>query len=292
MPNKKEHDTLAIRLAQILTMFNDGRRFTLNELAEEFNVDKRTIQRDFNRLSCLPIEKKDGYYYLEAYALGKLSFKDIKQFATFSGIRELYPELSDALIVDVLNVRTNKTLEVSGHTYENLSAMVDDFNNIAAAIVNHTHIQFNYKDKPRTVQPYKLINTNGIWYLVGVEEGILKNFSFSSVTDLLVLEEDFKEDEEIIKNLEEHQGVWFTQNHIEVVLDIDASVSKYFLRRDLLPCQKILENTEEGLTLSAKVAYEEEILQVVRYWIPHIKITSPLYLQEKLEKSLKNYLNL
>ncbi len=288
----KEHDTLATRLAQILTMFNDGRRFTLRELAEEFSVSERTIQRDFERLSSLPIEKENGYYYLEEYVLGKLSFKDIKQFATFSGIRELYPELSDDLIVDVLNVRTNKTLEVSGHKYENLSAMVDDFNNIAAAIVNHTHIQFRYKDKPRMVQPYKLINTNGIWYLVGVEEGVLKNFSFSAITNLLVLKEHFKEDEEIIKNLEEHQGVWFTQKHIEVVLEVDASVSKYFLRRDLLPHQKILEHTEEGLTLSIKVAYEEEVIKVVRYWIPHIKIISPIYLQEKLEKTLKEYLNL
>ena len=171
MPNKKEHDTLAIRLAQILTMFNDGRRFTLKELAKESSVSERTIQRDFERLSSLPIEKENGYYYLKEYVLGKLSFKDIKQFATFSGIRELYPDLSDDLIVDVLNMRTNKTLEVNGHKYENLSSMVANFNNIAAAIVKHDNIQFRYKDKPRTVQPYKLINTNGIWYLVGVEEG-------------------------------------------------------------------------------------------------------------------------
>jgi len=78
MPSKKEHDTLAIRLAQILTMFNDGRRLTLKELAEEFSVSARTIQRDFERLSTLPIKKENGYYHLEEYALGKLSFKDIK----------------------------------------------------------------------------------------------------------------------------------------------------------------------------------------------------------------------
>ena len=292
MSSKKEHDTIATRLVQMLMMLNDGRRLFVEELAEEFSVSERTVQRDFDRLSSLPMEKKNGYYYLEEYALGKLSFKDIKQFATFSGIKELYPELSDKLIVDVLNVRTNKTLEVSGHKYENLSAMVDDFNNIAAAIVNHEHIQFIYKDKPRTVQPYKLINTNGIWYLVGVEEGVLKNFSFSNVTELSVQEEHFQEDEEIIKNLEEHQGVWFTQNHIDVVVEVDASVAKYFLRRDLLPHQKTLKHTEEGLTLSTKVAYEEEIIKVVRYWIPHITITSPTYLQEKLEKTLKEYLNL
>ena len=48
-------------------MFNDGRRFTVRELAEEFSVSERTIQRDFERLSSLLIEKENGYYSLEEY---------------------------------------------------------------------------------------------------------------------------------------------------------------------------------------------------------------------------------
>ena len=288
----KIHDTLATRLSQILTMFNDGKCLSVEALAEEFGVTERTIQRDFKRLSYLPITKEGGYYTLESYCLGKLSFKDIKQFATFSGVRELYPELSDALIVDTLNERTNKAMEVYGHKYENLSDKVDDFNVIASSIITFTQIQFNYKDKARTVNPYKLNNINGIWYLVGVENGVLKNFSFSNIVNLTVKKEKFKEDKEIVKILEKHQGVWSTQNRLEVVLKVDTTVSEYFLRRDLLPYQNIVEHTEEHLVVSTQVAYEEEILKVVRYWIPHITIRSPKYLQEKLEKSLQNYLNL
>jgi predicted DNA-binding transcriptional regulator YafY len=144
MPTNKEHDTLAIRLSQILIMFNNGKRLSVEELAVEFAVEfavnKRTIQRDLNRLSYLPIEKNDGYYYMEEYCLGKLSYKDIHQFATFSGIQELYPELSDELIVDILNVKTNKTIEVNGYKYEELSHKVDDFNNLGGAIVKNNSI--------------------------------------------------------------------------------------------------------------------------------------------------------
>jgi len=293
MINKKEHDPLVIRLVEILRMFNDGERLSVKALAKEFCVSERTIQRDLNhRLSYLPIEKNDGYYSLAKYCLGELSFNDIKQFATFSGIRELYPELSNQLIVDRLNKHINKTMKVQGHKYENLSHRVEDFNCIGSAIVTYKKIQFHYKDKVRVVDPYKLNNLNGIWYLVGVEDGMLKNFSFSSISDLVVTEETFKEDKEIVKNIEEHKGTWFTQNHIEVILEVDASVAHYFLRRDLLPNQATLEQTDEGLILSTQVAYEEEILKIVRYWIPHIRITSPAYLQEKLEKTLKNYLHL
>lgn len=53
-----KHDTIATRLALILTKLNNGERFTIEELADEFNVNVRTIQRDLNeRLSYIPIIK-------------------------------------------------------------------------------------------------------------------------------------------------------------------------------------------------------------------------------------------
>ena len=69
----EEYDKLATRLILILTKFNSGERLSVEDLAEEFNVSDRTIQRDLKKLSYLPIEKSDGCYSLEAYALGKLT---------------------------------------------------------------------------------------------------------------------------------------------------------------------------------------------------------------------------
>jgi predicted DNA-binding transcriptional regulator YafY len=64
----------------------------------------------------------------------------------------------------------------------------------------------------------------------------------------------------------------------------------YFLRKDILPNMKILEQKENSFTISTKVSYDDEILKVVKYWIPYIKIISPLYLQEKFTNILKDYL--
>jgi predicted DNA-binding transcriptional regulator YafY len=51
-------------------------------LAAEFGVTLRTIQRDLNdRLSFLPVEKADGRYHLHPSALGKLSHQDSWQMA-------------------------------------------------------------------------------------------------------------------------------------------------------------------------------------------------------------------
>jgi predicted DNA-binding transcriptional regulator YafY len=107
---RSSHDTLSIRLSLILTKLNSGERFTIQELSEEFNVTKRTIQRDMNeRFSYLPLKKENGYYFLEEYCLGKLNFEDIKNFATLSGIKNLYPNLTDNFIVDLLNSKINQT---------------------------------------------------------------------------------------------------------------------------------------------------------------------------------------
>ncbi len=103
-----KHEKVAVRLSEILKQFNSGESFTMDELTEEFGVDRRTIQRDlYVRLSFLPIRKIDGRYSLEPYYLGKLSFKDIKLFATLSGIKGLYPSLDDSFITDILNRKIN-----------------------------------------------------------------------------------------------------------------------------------------------------------------------------------------
>lgn len=67
MKKSNKYDKLAFRLAQILIKFNNRERFSKQELAEEFNVDEKTIERDLNyRLNIMPILKDENKrYYLE-----------------------------------------------------------------------------------------------------------------------------------------------------------------------------------------------------------------------------------
>ncbi len=289
----KQHDTIATRLIIILTKLNQGKKFTVDELVEEFNVTARTVQRDLNdRLSYLPIKKENGFYYLEEYYLGKLNFDDIKNFATLSGIKELYPNMQDNFITDMLSSKINQAYLIKGHNYEDLSSKTKEFKILESAILETYQVNFTYKDKQRLVSPYKLVNSKGIWYLAGVEDDTLKTFSFNKISKLLATTTKFAIDDEVSKTIKDDDNIWFTQNQIEVILEVDKSVSDYFIRRKILPNQKIIEDTQDKLIVSTKVSFDEEILKIVRYWIPNVKIISPTNLQEKLEATLKEYLNI
>lgn len=65
----------------------------------------------------------------------------------------------------------------------------------------------------------------------------------------------------------------------------------YFKRRKLIANQVIQkELSDGGLLVSASVGHINQILPVVRYWIPHIRVISPPKVQAELEGSLREYL--
>jgi len=293
MPKKShDYDKVAMRLAQIIYKLNNGERFTQQELIEEFNVDIRTIQRDLHeRLISLPIEKHNGYYSLASYALGKLTLQDIQNFAILSGIQSLYPALDQKFMSDLLSIKLNTSYLVKHQGFEDITSKRDIFEQISGAIVRHSPIAFQYKEKRRKVNPYKLVNNNGIWYLVADENAQLKNYTFSKIKQM---EWDFQEEfipkKEFLELIAKNDTNWFSSQTIEVILEIKQEAMEYFLRKETLPNQRILEKTPETLIISTNISYDDEILRIVKYWIPYIKTQSPTYLQEKLSTILQAYL--
>ncbi|RLA79440.1 MAG: transcriptional regulator [Epsilonproteobacteria bacterium] len=286
-----KHDKIATRLAIILTKLNNGERLSIDSLADEFNVAKRTIQRDLNeRFSYLPIKKENSYYFLEEYCLGKLNYGDIKSFASLSGIKNLYPNLDDSFIVDLLNSKINQTYLIKGYEYEDLSSKTKLFELINIAIITNQTINLTYNDKQRALNPYKLINTDGIWYLSADENNQLKTYTVSKISNLTTTSKTFKPNKEFEDIITQNQDTWFSEDATEVTLQIDKKVKEYFIRRELLPHQKIIKQ-DDNLILTTTVSYEDEILKIVRYWMPHIKILQPTYLQDKLLKDLKTYID-
>ena len=291
------HDTLVYRLAQMLVKLNQGEKLDPRALAEEFGVNLRTIQRDLNvRFAYLPLQKSDGRYHLDLTFLGKLNTKDIERFAGLAGVRGLFPSLSDDFLRDIFDARIQSALLVKGHNYESIGGKEASFRQLEQAIVARHHIAFDYlKDagsKSYTgVAAFKLINHKGIWYLAASESDKLKTFSFSKMENLRVLDTQFDSDPNIERRLVEEDGIWLSEERKEIVLKIAREVAGYFKRRKLIANQVIEKELEDGgLIVSAKVGHPNQVLPIVRYWIPHIRIVSPEGLQAAMERELAEYL--
>lgn len=292
------HDTLVYRLAQILIKLNQGEKLDPCGLAVEFGVNLRTIQRDLNeRFAYLPIEKTNGHYRLDPIFLGKLSTRDIARFACLAGIRGLFPSLSDDFLRDIFDSRIQSALLVKGHHYEDLGGKESLFRDLEKAIISHHHISIDYaktegrKSYPN-LSPYKLINNKGIWYLIVLDADKLKTFSFSKIGRLKVLESTFVPKPEIVKQIVEEDGVWISEEKQEVILKIGREVAAYFKRRRLIANQVIEKELKDGgLIVSAKVGHLNQIVPIVRYWIPHVRILRPEVLQADLKRGLLNYID-
>lgn len=291
------HDTLVYRLAQMLVKLNQGEKLNPQALADEFGVNLRTIQRDLNvRFAYLPLEKSDGHYYLDRAFLGKLSTKDVDRFAGLAGVRGLFPSLSDDFLRDIFDARIQAALMVKGHNYESLSGMEAIFRSLELAIVGRRYVAFIYRKEDisksyASVAPFKLVNHKGIWYLVALDGERLKTFSFTKIEQLRVLDTCFPADPSIDKRLAEDDGIWLNGDQQEIVIKIGKEVAKYFKRRKLIANQVIEKELEDGsLIVSARVGHINQVVPIVRYWIPHIRITSPESLQVEMENEMMEYL--
>ena len=290
------HERLADRLANILTKLNMGYRLSIKELASEFGVSTRTISRDFDRLNTyLPLLQDDvnKKYYLEVSYLGKIGAKDIRNFAQLSGISDLYPSLDMSFLREVLDSRAQQIYSAKGYSFEDVSQFTELFKVFGKAIEEHQQIGFLYKGEPRLVQPYRLIHHHGSWYLAAVRKDQLRTYRISHIQLTPSPHEysQFIPDQNIVKLVENDDSIWFGQDKQEITLSIDHQISFYFKQRSILPEQQIVKELEDGgLLVSSKINHDMQLLPLIRFWIPHIKIVSPDRLQDDLEMSLKKYL--
>ena len=289
------HERLAERLARILTKLNVGYQLRAAELAAEFQVSTRTIERDFDRLgSYLPLlQDEQKRYYLEPSYLGRFKLQDIQTFAQLSGISELYPALDMSFMRELLDERANQVFSAKGYYFEDAKQFAEHFKLLASAIYKRQQVELQYSDQLLIIKPYRLIHHHGIWYLVGVDQDKLRTYRLSQVQQLKLVSkaESFAHDPEILKMLADEDSIWFGQQKQQVLIRVQPEVTVFFKERRLFPEQQIEQEAETGeLVISCQIRHEMQLLPLVRYWLPYVKIIEPIHFQQKLEQDLQGYL--
>jgi predicted DNA-binding transcriptional regulator YafY len=290
----KTNELLAHRLADMLYRLNQGETLDPKQLAEHYRTSVRTVYRDLTeRFAYLPIQKVEHGYRLDTSYLGKLDFQDIKHFAALSGVVGMFPSFDRDFLRQLLDSRASLAYASKGQSFEDASLFKHLFELLKPAIVDRMHISFVYKDKRRHVEPYKLIHHRGCWYLAAVHQGILKAYRLSKVSDVQVRADlpVFTHDQAIVDQLKHEDSIWFGLQKQEVILSVDHSVASYFKARALLPDQQIIKHLNDGgLLVSSQMVNSLQILPLVRYWMPHLKIISPEPLKRELEDGIRTFL--
>lgn len=296
----KEHDKLAYRLVTILQKLNDGEKLDPSALAREFNVNVRTIQRDFNdRLSFLPLEKNGGRYSVDAtYLGGRMGYDEMERFATLAGLQRLFPALNKQFLREIFDLRMQDTFMVQSPQFEDAGVFQEAFRTLQKAISDRLEVSFRYQkaDGRKLVRahPYKLINHVGIWYLAAADQdhgGKIKAYTLGKIDAIFVGDTLFTIDAAVQTMLHEEDSIWLTPHKTEAVLKVEAPVAHYFKRRKLIASQKIVKELDcGGLHVSGKFAHPSQVIPIVRYWIPHVRILSPDTWQADLEQQLSVYL--
>lgn len=288
-------EKLAQRLSAILTLLHQGDHLDKHLLADRFQVDVRTIERDMaERLDGVVERNAQGRWQLMHAARGAIPARHLSEYARLSGTQYLFPDSSLPYLLQQLDKPGNRrTMRVQPAAIEDLGATTPYFARLEAAIDRCFECRFEYKGKVRRVQPYRLIHKHGIWYLAATEEERLKNFSVALITELAVDEGSrFSPKPEHHDYIDGKDDIWFTPDTVDVVLRVAPVAAHYFTRRALLPKQRHCVHTGGALTVTSQISHPQQLLPVVRYWLPHVRIVQPTQWHDRLVFELNQTLKL
>lgn len=176
------------RLIELMIRMNTKRKFTVGELAEEFQVSKRTILRDLQELAeaGLPLYSEvganGGYQILKERTLPPISFSEDEAVAMFFAVQSLqyysslpfqsesisalakfYHYLPHEVKEQINELRNRITFWVPHHEQP-----APFLNELVQHAIKQQVVTIEYeskaRDTKREIQPIGVYSMNGLWY--------------------------------------------------------------------------------------------------------------------------------
>lgn len=300
------------RLLGILNVLANTDRITIQELAERFEVSKRTIFRDLNTLneSGVPIVTYSGIgggvAVIEGYKLKSniLSKNDIKNaFTALSGLMSINRN-NDLinLIAKIIPEEASTVFSESDYVIDLSSWFKDSITqkkvtDLHEAIENHKCIFMEYISKSsrkmRTIQPHKLVFKQSYWYLYGFceENNEFRLFKINRIVSLKVLDKNF--------NCKPIEKIDFRNDFGAALFHPQDSKALYTVRLEYYSSDEFFltdkvdakffqrKNNEEEGYIIFKVSDLEWTADLVISMQDKVKVIAPLELKEKVKLRIK-----
>ena len=299
------------RLFEIVYILLQKKSVTSKELAERFNVSKRTIYRDVDTLSLAGIPvyteqgKGGGISLLPDYVLNKSILSEQEQTEILSALQGLsnVTTAETNLVLQKLSAIFNKTaanwLEVDFSSWGFANGKF--FSDFKTAILEHRIVEFNYfssygEKTHRRIEPVQLWFKSRTWYVKGfcLARLDIRLFKLTRVKDLTVTDEHFPErDLSAIRPSPVPDG--HLKRDVTLKLKIEAIEPKMAYRVLDEFDEDMAEKQPDGSFIATVTFQEDEWLYG---WIlsfgDYIEVLEPEYIREivknKTLKTAKKYL--
>lgn len=309
MMNKYENKITRITL--ILERLAKGLGLSTSNLIDFFNVSKKIIQTDFKEY-ILPLFDDDTIVYdysLKNYIANRnfltatlLSAQELAIIAIIKAkTKDKYSDSDLSIKTDSLFARYEELLKNDIYQHSSLEK-IDNFSDDIILIknaINTKHvITCTYDDKEQHINPLKIIDIEGYWYLINLDvkdDTTIRTFHLNSMQNIQLLPNKFNiEVDDIIRKYDNSINTYFTASatSVEIVLFINKEIVKFFERKPLNSSQRVLRKYDDGnIDLEITISDFMEIIPTIQKYIPHIKVVEPQELSDRIEENLKQYFN-
>ena len=301
---KHDYDKTVTRLITILSKFSQNEIVNPKELAEEFNVTVRTIQKDLKDklMPNFPIymHKKGEYRLSEGASITKShltndemiilslalsKFKDVSDFDT----------TTDNLLKKLLKPNLSNPYFMKYDDIEDLDIDSKIVQTIEDAIEYSNIIEVNTKNSSKIVEAYKMTNYGGIWYLFArdTKDNKIKTFMISKIKSVNLTSKKYNFPKHAIEQMldKAHSPYYQDGNTYDVKVKVYSEIAHFFEQKEFLQSQEIEKKLEDGsLIINFEISHDEDIDNIIKAWLPHIEIIEPMRFRDKLKNELKEYL--
>ena len=300
----KDYDKILTRLIFTLTKLSNDERPSMYELSEEFNVSLKTVQRDiYQRLMFFPIEKDDEsrLKFKDGFTLNKSKFS-IDEIITMSlsldQIKDAgneFNETAKQISSKLIYPNFFNPYYIKPQLHQSIDMDSPLLNKIEDAIEEKRLCKIQTKDNIEELRALKIVNFDGIWYLLCKEFKLnkIKTLFLSDITDITFLETTIKIDENIETLLNSHiQSPHFEDGEeFEVTIKVNSNISQYFTLKKHLPSQELMQRNDDGsILVRFRVSTDEDVDNLIKSWLPDIEVISPIRFRDKIIHELKQYL--
>ena len=292
------------RLFEIVYILMQKRKTTAKELADRFEVSKRTIYRDIETLSTanIPIYaskgKDGGIGLLDEYVLNKTILSEEEQnqiLFALQGMKKVKGQ-DEKDILEKLSILFNKKIndwiKIDFSNWGNIEE--EQFDMIKSAILNKQLVQFTYynsngEESKRTVEPLQIWFKDKSWYLVSYCK--LKQdyriFKIARIKEVKMLQEHFER--ELPKEEE-------NEKHNLKMIELELEINKAMTYRvyDEFESKEITKKEDGNFIIKVKYPENEWVYGYILSFGEYAKVLNPGYakniIKDRLQETLKNYL--